>query len=76
MGCGGPKFNETRAGRGSLDNGRTELNEIWYYYHVRGTPQRADGVKLDAGTAGGRLTTCAKAEGAVKYYERTRGSEQ
>ncbi|KAK2606073.1 hypothetical protein QQS21_003468 [Conoideocrella luteorostrata] len=76
VGCGGPKFNETEAGKGSADNGRTELNEIWYYYHVRGTPQRADGKKLDAGKAGGRLTTCAKANGAVKYYERSTGSEE
>ncbi|GAO16589.1 hypothetical protein UVI_02019730 [Ustilaginoidea virens] len=69
------RFNETEAGRGSADNGRTVLNEVWYYYHVRGTPQRAEGRKLDAAAAGGRLTTCATAEGAVKYYERTEGSE-
>ncbi|GAB0132726.1 hypothetical protein EsDP_00001154 [Epichloe bromicola] len=76
VGCGGPRFNETEAGRGSADNGRTELNEIWYYYHVRGTPRGADGNKLDAGTAGGRLTTCAEAKEAVKYYERSEGSEE
>lgn len=76
VGCGGPRFNETEAGRGSPDNGRTELNEIWYYYHVRGTPRATDGNKLDARTAGGRLTTCAKAKEAVRYYERSEGSEE
>lgn len=34
IGCSGPRFNETKAGRGSLDNGRTVLNEVWYYDHV------------------------------------------
>ncbi|KID96796.1 ribonuclease T2 precursor, partial [Metarhizium majus ARSEF 297] len=76
IGCGGPKYNETEAGKGSKDNGRTEINELWYFYHVSGTPQRGDAKKLDAGKAGGRLTTCAQAKGAVKYYERTKGSEE
>ncbi|OAA47744.1 ribonuclease T2 precursor [Metarhizium rileyi] len=76
LGCGGPKYNETRAGRGSNDSGRTEINEIWYYYHVNGTPQRGDARKLNADEAGGRLTTCALAPGAIKYYERAEGSEE
>ncbi|QLI66302.1 Ribonuclease T2-like 1-A [Metarhizium brunneum] len=76
IGCGGPKYNETEAGKGSKDNGRTEINELWYFYHVNGTPQRGDAEKLDAGKAGGRLTTCAQAKGAIKYYERTKGSEE
>jgi ribonuclease T2 len=76
LGCSGPKYNETVAGKGSLDNGRTELNEVWYYYHAYGRPQSAHGKKLAADVAGGRLTTCAKAKGAVWYYERTKGSEQ
>ncbi|KAG6146409.1 hypothetical protein E4U28_000602 [Claviceps purpurea] len=76
IGCGGPRFNETLRGRGSLDNGRTELNEIWYYFHVRGRPQRGEGRRVHAGDAGGRLTTCAVAEGAVRYLERSEGSEK
>ncbi|KAG6123068.1 hypothetical protein E4U14_000020 [Claviceps sp. LM454 group G7] len=76
IGCGGPRFNETLRGRGSLDSGRTELNEIWYYFHVRGRPQRGEGRRVHAGDAGGRLTTCAMAEGAVRYLQRTEGSEK
>ncbi|KND92985.1 Ribonuclease Le2 [Tolypocladium ophioglossoides CBS 100239] len=76
LGCSGPKYNETAAGKGTLDNGRTVLSEVWYYYHVHGRPQSAHGKKLAANAAGGSLTTCAKAKGAVWYYERAKGSEQ
>lgn len=31
VGCSGPRYNETSAGTGSLDNGRTQLSEVWYY---------------------------------------------
>ncbi|KHN98165.1 ribonuclease T2 precursor [Metarhizium album ARSEF 1941] len=75
IGCDGPRYNETKAGKGSKDHGRTEVNELWYYYHVSGTPQPGDARKLDAGKAGGRLTACAQASGAIKYYERTKGGE-
>ncbi|KAF2964271.1 hypothetical protein GQX73_g9287 [Xylaria multiplex] len=68
VGCGGPRFNETKAGEGSADNGFTVLAEMWYYYHARGRVQRVDGVPTDAT---GSTTSCAKAPGAVWYYERT-----
>ncbi|KOS18075.1 Ribonuclease Le2 [Escovopsis weberi] len=75
IGCGGPRFNETEAGKGSLDNGGTQLNEMWYYYHVFGGAQRQQGVRLPADVAAGSVTTCAKAPGAIWYYERAPGSE-
>jgi ribonuclease T2 len=34
IGCSGPRYNETAAGKGSLDNGRTQISETWYYFHV------------------------------------------
>ncbi|KAG6004149.1 hypothetical protein E4U21_001366 [Claviceps maximensis] len=76
VGCGGPRFNETDRGRGSADGGRTELNEVWYYYHAWGRPQDVKGRRVDAGRTGGRVTTCAEVEGAVRYFERSQGSER
>ncbi|UNI21776.1 hypothetical protein JDV02_007732 [Purpureocillium takamizusanense] len=75
LGCSGPRYNETDAGRGSGDAGRTVLGEVWYYYHVYGRPQEAHAKKLAADAAGGSLSTCAKAKDAVWYYERSQGSE-
>jgi ribonuclease T2 len=34
IGCSGPRYNETAAGKGSTDNGRTQISETWYYFHV------------------------------------------
>lgn len=34
IGCSGPRYNETAAGAGSTDNGRTQISEAWYYFHV------------------------------------------
>jgi ribonuclease T2 len=34
LGCSGPRFNATEAGKGSTDNGYTVLSEVWYYEHV------------------------------------------
>jgi ribonuclease T2 len=34
IGCNGPRYNTTAAGKGSLDNGYTALSEIWYYEYV------------------------------------------
>ena len=34
LGCSGPRYNTTEAGKGSLDNGYTVLSEVWYYQHV------------------------------------------
>lgn len=76
VGCSGPRFNETEAGRGSLDNGRTVLTELWYYYHVYGPVQAAKGKAVGADITGGSTSSCAKADGAVWYYERTPGSER
>ncbi|KAI1182628.1 ribonuclease T2 family protein [Nemania serpens] len=68
VGCSGPRYNETAAGKGSLDRGQTVLSEMWYYYHVRGRVQRVDGVPVDAT---GSNTNCATSPHAVWYYERT-----
>jgi len=70
VGCSGPKFNETAAGRNSTDNGRTQLSEVWYYFHSFGRPQAGRAVPVEqTGNS-----TCAKAAGAVHYYEPTTGS--
>ncbi|KAL1986894.1 hypothetical protein VTN96DRAFT_5311 [Rasamsonia emersonii] len=76
LGCTGPRFNETEAGKGSLDNGYTVLDEVWYYMHVLGRPQDMVSVPLDASIAAGSDTTCARSEGAIWYYERASGSER
>lgn len=34
IGCSGPRYNTTAAGKGSKDNGFSVLSEIWYYEHV------------------------------------------
>ena len=34
LGCSGPRFNATAAGKNSTDNGFTVLTEVWYYEHV------------------------------------------
>ncbi|PHH87476.1 hypothetical protein CDD83_8831 [Cordyceps sp. RAO-2017] len=70
--CAGPRFNETAAGRGSADAGRTHLAEVWYYLHVHGRPQRGRVQRLDARDR----SNCAEAEGAVWYRERAEGSER
>lgn len=75
IGCAGPKWNETDAGKGSSDNGRTVLSEVWYYYHVYGRVQRNQGLPVNASINGGSLGNCAKAKGAVQYPKRTTGSE-
>ncbi|KAK8105834.1 hypothetical protein PG999_009193 [Apiospora kogelbergensis] len=75
VGCSGPKYNATEAGKGSTDAGYTVINEIWYYYHVYGRVQRQQGLAVDANITGGRVTNCAQAPGALHYYERTAGSE-
>jgi ribonuclease T2 len=76
VGCAGPRWNETMAGKGSGDAGRTVLGEVWYYYHVYGRVQEGRGKAVGADMNGGSVSSCAKAEGAVWYYERTKGSER
>jgi ribonuclease T2 len=34
VGCSGPRYNETAAGARTTDNGRTQISETWYYFHV------------------------------------------
>ena len=51
------------------------LTEMWYYMYVAGRPQDGRRVPVAADVNGGKTSNCAKAEGAVWYYERTAGSE-
>jgi len=34
IGCSGPRYNTTAAGKGSSDSGGTVISEVWYYLHV------------------------------------------
>lgn len=72
IGCSGPRYNATEAGRNSNDTGFTVLTEVWYYEHVYGRPQEGDTIPVNASST--FLTTCAKTNGAIHYYERTNGS--
>ncbi|KAK4035308.1 ribonuclease Le2 [Parachaetomium inaequale] len=76
IGCSGPRYNETAAGKGSLDNGRTVFTEVWYYYHVYGQVQAGKGKPVEADITGGSTSSCAKADKAVWYYERAPGAER
>jgi ribonuclease T2 len=76
VGCSGPRYNATAEGKGSLDNGFTQLTETWYYFHVYGRPQRGQGLPVNASINGGSISNCAKAPGAIWYYERTKTSEK
>ncbi|WPH03937.1 ribonuclease T2 [Acrodontium crateriforme] len=71
LGCTGPRYNETAAGKGSLDNGKTQFSEVWYNFHSYGRPQNGGTSRLDNGFP----SNCAKTTGAVHYYERASGSE-
>ena len=75
IGCSGPKWNATEAGKGSDDNGATVLTEVWYYSHVYGRPQEGKAKVVDADLNGGRVSNCAKVKGGVRYLERSKGSE-
>jgi len=66
LGCSGPRFNETAAGKNSTDNGYTQLSEVWYYMHVDGRPQ--DGRDIPVDNAG--ASSCAKTPGAIRYLAR------
>ncbi|KAK3294179.1 ribonuclease T2 family protein [Chaetomium fimeti] len=76
IGCSGPRYNETEAGKGSLDDGRTVFGEVWYYYHVYGQVQAGKGEPVEADINGSSTSSCAKADKAVWYYERSPGSER
>lgn len=75
IGCSGPKYNATAAGKGTMDNGYTVVSEVWYYHHVYGRVQRNQALPVNASINGASVTTCAKTKGALWYYERTKGSE-
>ncbi|KAF2270349.1 ribonuclease T2 [Lojkania enalia] len=72
IGCSGPRYNTTEAGMNGTDTGFTRLTEVWYYDYAYGRPQEGDTIPVNAT---GSQTNCAKAEGAIWYYERTEGSE-
>jgi len=67
VGCSGPRYNETAAGKGSLDNGRTSVSEVWYYMHTYGRPQNLKAAPVDQTTT----SNCVKVPGALSYYART-----
>jgi ribonuclease T2 len=75
IGCTGPKYNTTTAGKGSSDNGYTIVDEVWYYHHVYGRVQRAQALPVNASINGASVSTCAQAKGALSYPLRTTGSE-
>ncbi|KAI5365030.1 Putative ribonuclease T2 [Septoria linicola] len=72
VGCSGPRYNETEAGRAanSTDSGRTVLSEIWYYMHVYGRPQEHNYVPVDQTSKSG----CTNATNGVWYYEPTKSA--
>ncbi|OQV02725.1 hypothetical protein CLAIMM_07870 [Cladophialophora immunda] len=75
VGCTGPRYNTTAEGiaANSTDSGRTVISEVWYYMHVVGRPQDGNSIPVNATSPN---TTCAKAKGAIHYYEPTPGSVQ
>ena len=75
VGCSGPRYNATAAGKGSSDNGMTVVSEVWYYHHVLGRVQNGRARPVDASINGASVSNCAKTHGALHYYERTPGSE-
>ncbi|KAI1854132.1 hypothetical protein JX266_001273 [Neoarthrinium moseri] len=75
VGCSGPAYNTTAAGKGSADAGKTVLTEVWYYHHAFGRVQRGQTERVHANITGGSVSSCAKTPGALRYYERTPGSD-
>ncbi|KAF2757670.1 ribonuclease T2 [Pseudovirgaria hyperparasitica] len=73
IGCSGPRFNETVAGRNTTDRGFTVISEAWYYSHVYGQPQAHDYEPVNASAS--YVTNCAKTPGALTYPKRSKGSE-
>lgn len=71
IGCSGPRYNETDAGRGGNDTGRTVISETWYYNYVYGRPQ--DGIAKPVNATGSN-SNCAKAKGALLYPLPANGS--
>ena len=73
LGCSGSRFNSTKAGNGTSDNGRIVLDEVWYYMHILGKAQNMIYTPVNATAPD---TTCATSDGAVWYYEMTPSSVQ
>ncbi|ORY05718.1 ribonuclease T2-like protein [Clohesyomyces aquaticus] len=73
LGCSGPRYNTTDAGRNGTDSGFTVLSEVWYYDYAYGRPQEGNTIPVNAT---GSPTNCAKAKGAIRYLERSAGSEK
>ena len=71
IGCSGPKYNSTAAGKNSTDNGYTVVDELWYYHHVYGRPQNGNFVVVNATSP---VTSCATTKGALTYPEKTLSS--
>lgn len=71
IGCSGPRYNATAAGKGSSDNGYTYVSEVWYYHHVFGRVQSGQALPVNASINGESVSNCAKASGALHYPERT-----
>ncbi|KAL9621974.1 MAG: hypothetical protein Q9160_003636 [Pyrenula sp. 1 TL-2023] len=70
IGCTGARNNVTG------DTGGTVVDEVWYYSHVNGRPQAGDSVPVGADSVPGvSVSSCARSEGALWYYERAEGSE-
>jgi ribonuclease T2 len=69
LGCTGPRYNTTVSG--SMDNGYTVLDEVWYTFHAYGRPQNGVWVPVNAT---GSVTSCATTKGAIKYPQRSTGS--
>ncbi|KJX99514.1 ribonuclease t2 like protein [Zymoseptoria brevis] len=69
LGCSGPRYNETDAGKAAKtnDTGRTVLGEVWYFRHVNGRPQDGHAVPVDSPSVSG----CTNATNALWYYEQT-----
>jgi ribonuclease T2 len=76
----------------SSDSGYTALSEVWYYEYVSSlitqSPERGcanasqaygrpqEGNVIPTSAAPTYLTNCAKAAGAINYFQRTNGSEK
>lgn len=71
IGCTGPRYNATDAGKGSNDSGRTVIDEVWYYMNVFGRPQDGNAVPVNAT---GSTSSCAQVSGALTYPEPANGS--
>ncbi|KAH9828350.1 ribonuclease T2 [Teratosphaeria destructans] len=70
LGCTGPRYNETAAGKGSNDTGYTILDEVWYYNRVYGRVQNGQSVHVNQTGS----SSCAKAPNAIMYPLRSSGS--